>query len=358
MAGDEAGQQCGEDVDTAGLDIIKPTSNKSGRDPFQNRKFRWWFITWNNPSHPEDKTLLLSWDQIIYIKFQYEKGKTGTKHYQGVFYLKGPKTCTTLRSKFPGCGYMAPVKDTKGAVKYCGKSDTRIDGPWEQGTLPKQGARSDLLECKTIVDSGGGMDELFEQQFSNAVRYGRGLSQYVNLVAQKNPRKTQTTCYVYYGDSGMGKTEAAKAETAAWGGKVFWLTLESGMGGKVWWDGYNGEPNVVIDEFECQLRLVDFKRMIDSSPYKVPVKGGYVEFKALRVWVLTNYCPDAWYLKSAPPGPQRNALLRRIHYREDFFKEEDGGLGKFQGQSTWQNFVDMRTMFVTSQQDGTYVVKK
>jgi len=355
---DEKGEPDGE-VDTCGIQVVERSAPASGsigsKDAYGGKRFRWWFITWNNPRHPEDKEVLLKANWIQFVKFQYEKGKSGTKHYQGVFYSKEKVTCSWLLKKLPGCGYMAPVKDTKGAVSYCGKSESRLDGPWERGTMPAQGKRSDLLECKEIIDGGGRMEDLFEQSFSNAVRYGRGLKSYIDLVDKKSPRTWLTQCYIYYGDAGMGKTEAAKEETLAWGGKTFWMTLEAGMGGKVWWDGYDGEPNIVIDEFEQQIRLSDFKRIIDSSPFKVPVKGGYVEFKAKRVWFLSNITTDCWYLKAAPAGtPQRRALQRRMHYVEKFYEVADGGLGKFQGQASFEDFQDSRWSFVEAQKEGSY----
>lgn len=346
------------EVDTCGIQIVKqtPVANKGRtKDAYGGKQFRWWFLTWNNPEHPEDKQVLLGASWIQYVKFQYEKGISGTKHYQGVFYSKKKITCSWILKKLPRCGYLAPVKDTKGAVSYCGKAESRLDGPWEHGTMPSQGRRSDLLECKEIIDAGGRMESLFEQSFSNAVRYGRGLKSYIDLVDKKSPRTWQTNCYIYFGDAGMGKTEAAKEETLEWGGKTFWMTLEAGMGGKVWWDGYDGEENIVIDEFEQQIRLSDFKRIIDSSPFKVPVKGGYVEFKAKRVWFISNLTPDTWYLKAAPGGTvQRNALQRRMHYCESFLSVADGGHGKFQGQPDYASFLDSRRSFVEAQVANEY----
>jgi len=334
------------------LDILEFTESRSKghKDPFGGKKFRWWFFTWNNPEHPDFKQKLLNEGGFTYIKFQYEKGKSGTKHYQGVFYWKCQITCSALTKRFPECGYFAPVKSIEGAINYCGKKDSRLEGPWQKGTLPKQGRRTDLLECKKIIDDGGGMAELFEEQFANAVRYGRGLKEYHKLKHKNDKRTWQTICYVYYGDSGMGKTEAAKIEAAEWGGDTFWLTLEGGTFGKVWWDGYEGEENVIIDEFNCQIRLADFKRLIDSSPLSVPVKGGMVPFLAKRIWIMSNKMLDAWYYAAAPPGPERNALNRRLHYKE-YYDE------KFQGQPNYKQFVDIRRSFVHAQMCGDYVIK-
>jgi len=358
----------GGELDTDGIQLVEPTAvRKKGGCAFGGKRFRWWFLTWNNPQDPEDRSNILEAKWIGYARFQYEKGKSGTPHYQGVIYSTNLVSCNVIRGYLPGCGYFAPVKSIDMAIEYCGKSEGRISGPWTVGKLPTQGRRSDLVECKAIIDGGGRMEELFELQFGNAVRYGRGLQQYVNLVDKKNPRTWQTTCYVYGGDAGMGKSEAAKEEALSFGGKIFWLALESGMHGKVWWDGYDGEPNVVIDEFEQQIRLNDLKRIIDSTPFKVPVKGAMVEFKARRVWILSNSLPDTWYRMIAPEGSaQRDALDRRLHYVEKFLKPEKGGLGRFQGQECnpgctiyrcqecFDLFSASRRFFVECQLDGTY----
>lgn len=335
---------------------VQVISKKPGhKDPYHGRRFRWWFFTWNNPSHPSDKENLLKEGGFVYIKFQLEKGKEGTEHYQGVFYCKSASTCSALTKKYPRCGYLAPAKSVKGSVAYCGKAESRIDGPWEAGTLPSAGKRTDLLECKSIIDGGGKLKDIFqtESTFGSAVRYYKGLEKYIALVNKKE-RSWLTNCFVYYGLAGMGKTESVIAETKRWeeitGCSTYWLTLESGIG-KVWWGDdakhYDGEENVVIDEFHCQMRLEDFKRMIDKSPYMVPYKGGYTPFLAKRVWVISNYPINNWYHHAAPLGSEaRKAFTRRLHYVEEF-------------SSRWCSFsdlLDLRSLFVDSIVDGTFVI--
>lgn len=348
----------GPDGDTremveGGLQVVTKTANiKKGKDAYGGKTYSWWFFTWNNPDHPNEKNKLLSQYEgstTAYILFQYEKGEEGTKHYQGVLYNVKKITCSALSKKMVGCGYLAPVINTESAIKYCGKTESRIDGPWSAGRKPiQQGLRSDLLECKSIIDNGGGMDELFELQFSNAVRYGRGLKEYVTIKRRNIVRTWQTIAYIYTGDAGTGKTEAAKIESAAWGGGTYWLTIEK-LGGKVWWDGYEGQENIIIDEFNCGLTLTDFKRLIDSSPMTVPFKGGSTQFLGKRVWFLSNNPVDAWYYKSAPPGPNRNALERRLHYKEWFGT-------RFQGQDNHEMYVETREWFVDLQKNGEWKI--
>lgn len=316
---------------------------KGHKDPYKGLKMRWWFFTWNNPDHPTAKDDLLG-SGYSYVKFQYEEGKEGTKHYQGVLYIKNKSSCSAIQKKFGGMGYLAPCKSITEALKYVGKEDTRIGGPWEAGTLPSQGSRTDLLECKSIIDGGGTVADVFESQFSAAVRYHRGFYIYHDIKNKNVVRTWQTACYCYYGAAGCGKTEAAKIESAAWGGGTFWLTLEGGTGGKVWWDGYEGEENIVLDEFACQMKYADFKRLIDSTPYKVPIKGGYKQFLGKRVWILSNNMIDQWYYHAAS-GHHRGALDRRLHYKEYFET-------KFQGAPDYDSFVDVREWFVELQKSG------
>jgi len=330
---------------------LQPAATRctSSKDPYKGKQFRWWFFTWNNPEHPGDKKKLLK-SGYKYLKFQLERGKEGTPHYQGVLYVDSPISCRALmrRNNF---SYLAPVKSIKGAVDYCGKEDSRIEGPWCHGKLPSQGSRSDLLVTKRIIDGGGSIEECFEHAYGSMVRYHRGIQLYYNMKNKNKARNWQTTCYVYYGDAGTGKTEAAKEESRVFGGGTYWLTLEGGTFGKVWWDGYGGEENVVIDEFNCQIKFTDFKRLIDSSPLTIPVKGGMVPFLAKRVWILSNTNPSDWYLKAAPRDSPalRKSFTRRLHYQELFDC-------LFQGQPDYDSFVFMRSQFAVAQHAGEFKI--
>lgn len=331
---------------------LRPAADRcsSSRDPYKGKKFRWWFFTWNNPEHGTDDKSLLSCQIFSYIKFQYEQGKEGTRHYQGLFYVQNKTSCRALMRRY-GFSYLAPVKSISGAIDYCGKEDTRIDGPWTKGKLPSQGNRTDLLVTKEIIDRGGTIEDCFEASYGSMVRYHRGVQMYYQIKNKNKKREWQTVCYVYYGDAGTGKTEAAKEECRVWGGGTYWLTLEGGTFGKVWWDGYNGEENVVIDEFNCQLKFTDFKRLIDSSPLTVPIKGGMVPFLAKRVWFLSNTPPNDWYMKAAPRDVPalRNSFKRRLHYEEAFET-------LFQGQPDYDSFVFSRSEFVVAQRAGEYKI--
>lgn len=315
----------------------------------RGKRYLWWFFTWNHPEHPSDKEWLCSLP-FRYLRFQYEEGKQGTPHYQGVLCTKSQTTLSALKrsSCIP---HLEACLNINAAKAYCGKPEGRLDGPWTVGEGPAHGGkrkRSDLVKLKEILDAGGSINDCYQAHFTSAIRNYRGLYDY-KKVSQSCSRSWQTVLYVYTGDAGAGKTQAAIEEARVWGGGTYFLNLEGGMSNKVWWDGYDGQENVIIDEFRCQMMLQDFNKLVDSSPYQVPVKGGMVSMLAKRVWILSNWGTENWYLKAAPRDQPvlRASFQRRLHYVEVF-------VGKFQGQLDFETYLFLRSQFVVAQRAGEY----
>lgn len=341
---------------------------KKKTDKEDDKRYTDWVFTWNNPKHPEDKDKLLSLE-TKYIKFQYEVGEEKkTPHYQGQIVFKDGKTFTAVLKFFKyycktNIGYTAPTKKILKSINYVGKEEGRLDGPWEQGKPPKedQGKRNDILEIRKLIKEGKSIRQIWDtcEHFGTWTRNHRALAKFHAMVGVPEERKEQTICYVYWGKTRCGKSEAAKIESKAWGGSVYWLTLEGGMNGKVWWDDYNGEENVVIDEFNCQIRISDLKRIIDSTPLRIPRKGDSCMFLAKRVWILSQHNPEDWYDKvCAKYCLEREALNSRLHYVEEF-KEKFHGLHcdkckdvrRFKCPECFEMYTGWRTDFVEEQQE-------
>lgn len=70
-----------------------------------------------------------------YARAQLEKGEGGTPHFQAcVGYVKNVRIARMIKD-FPGCN----VDFTRNAMaswNYCGKEDTRLEGPLEHGVPP------------------------------------------------------------------------------------------------------------------------------------------------------------------------------------------------------------------------------
>lgn len=67
--------------------------------------------------------------------FQKEKGeKTGYLHWQIFISLKTKEYFNTVKNLFPSSAHIEPVKDGWKAAKYCEKSETRVEGPYNEKT--------------------------------------------------------------------------------------------------------------------------------------------------------------------------------------------------------------------------------
>lgn len=91
--------------------------------PDEAKRFRGWFMTWNNPPDTADTAITSMCDQYV---FQHEVGdKEGTPHVQGFLHFKEARKWHQVRTMFPGA-YLRACKNWQGAMKYCSKQRTRI----------------------------------------------------------------------------------------------------------------------------------------------------------------------------------------------------------------------------------------
>lgn len=180
--------------------------------------------------------------------------------------------------------------------------------PWqyEGGVQPQgQGHRSDLDAVRVDLDAGMCMREISERHWGQYVRYHRSFNSYLDL--HPRHRTQQTKSHVFIGDFGVGKTHACIQEA---GPDAHWVPVPDG--GRVWFCGYSNQTVVVFDEFEGWVKRSTMARILDSSPYRVEVKGGSIEFVATDVYILSNKKPEDWW-----PRIGLGPIWRRLMAREE-----------------------------------------
>jgi len=163
--------------------------------------------------------------------------------------------------------------------------------------------------------------EVAEACPSQYIRYYKAVQHVRQIEAFDKPtRQSDLKVFLYYGPPGTGKTRLAY-ETAP---DLYAIPL----GKTLWFDNYAGEPDVLIDDFSGNLRLVDTLRMLDRYPIQVPVKGGHVWWCPTTIHITTNVHPRNWYDYSKRADSYR-ALTRRftkvIHFLDDETKQEFEG---------------------------------
>ena len=332
------------------------TEQKNGPGPKLTR----WCITYNNPQITcEEMDEILQNEDVKGYVFQLEKASTGTQHFQMYielkkgFYMTGIKKL--LQNNTIHCEKTMGTK--KQNITYCTKEEGRIEGPFIGGTClnpeksGEQGKRTDLENLtRRILDEGMITDEMIEENGALFAKYGKNLKwlnqtnvvnkkkkeemeywkEQAQLLKEGKPIQGQRQRYIelYFGPTGCGKTTMAKAKVAD---KNEPLYEKEGI--NKWWDGYEGEPNVLLDEFKGDSygTIEQFNRMTNVGVYQGETKGGHALITADNIYLTTNRHPRHWWKKSGDKytdwsDPRYQAVARRIaivHWWDESMKHRE-----------------------------------
>lgn len=209
---------------------------------------------------------------------------TGTPHLQCFVIMASKKRANQMDAYVPRGHNMRPMyakSNPLACATYCKKDkDFREfgDPPKPLGVPGRQRQLHDYEEARTLAKQG----KLDEIDASLSVRYYGNFKK----IAQDNPPKLKDlkgVCgYWFQGDPSSGKSYAARNR---WPGG-FYDKLPN-----KWWDGYKGEPTVVIDDLEPQHEWMGhhLKRIADQYVIPVEIKGTSTVIRPKRVVVTSNY---------------------------------------------------------------------
>jgi len=163
------------------------------------------------------------------------------------------------------------AKSALNAWKYCGKDDTRIEGPLEYGQPPAQlNKRGEKGERNTMLVSKGA---------EQAVRDGDiAIEQYpklkhaidlFNAVTSRTSDLETLDNYWLCGPPGTGKSHRARADYPEYYDKPL----------NKWWDDYKSQPTVILDDFgiEQKYLVTHLKRWADKYTFTAETKGGAIK---------------------------------------------------------------------------------
>lgn len=190
------------------------------------------------------------------------------------------------------------------AAVYCKKEGDY----YEVGHSSKgPGTRTDVASFHAALKAGKTDLELMEQDFNAFNKFSRTVDRYRLYVP---PTRTEDlVVHLLIGKPGTGKTRTV------YEGWPQCYTFP--IGKDLWSDGYMGQPEVLVDDFSGQLRLVDTLRFLDRYPIQIPKKHGFNWWCPNVILLTTNIHPQKWYNWEARPE-QEEALRRRIHKIWDF----------------------------------------
>ncbi len=254
---------------------------------------------------------------------QYEKcPKTKRVHLQLALRYDDAITFSTAVARCrAGCNkefweppHRGPGKSRIQIKRYRAKEGSRVLGPMgypDQSEIDaKQGRRTDLNGAAQIVIDEG-ITGLVQRDPGMFVKYHRGWGALVQRLRRIEVTAWRTMdVHLLWGDPGVGKTKRAYEQEPG----LYRLCLGGGSGNAEWWDGYEGERTILIDDFYGQVPLTRILNLLDGYPMQLPIKGGFTHALFTKVFITSNSPWEEWYETVFEKKIRlKEALKRRIN---------------------------------------------
>lgn len=226
-------------------------------------------------------------DGVRYLLFGRETGESGTRHLQGYIYFASPKTFRQAKAKL---GERCHLEKAKGGSRanydYCTKDGdyeefgTRPKDPKDKGAMEKERWGEILTKAKAgdlewVADNH---PKTYLQHYSTLCRIKKD---FMNVVTDADG----TTGVWYYGAPGAGKSRLARDRAD---GLPYLKNCNK------WWDGYQGQKTVIIDDLDKNHKVLGhhLKIWADRYAFIAEVKGGAIQIRPDAIVVTSNYRPE------------------------------------------------------------------
>ncbi len=251
------------------------------------------------------------------IKAQYEKyedvirywclGKevcptSQREHWQFFIQTNEPKSLKSIQA-ICGMGKIH-IEIMRGSAmanyKYCTKDGDMISFGLDKPYV--QGRRTDIEDIKRMIDKGDSEEKCWDTHFGPMLRMYKGFNRYRFVRNQKViPKWRDLSVHVLWGKTGTGKTRFAASK----GG--YFIHASNKLR---WWDGYNNEEVLVIDDYSNDVQITWFMALLDGYQLRLETKGGFAWAAWTKVWITTNLSENELHQQARPM--HRAALMRRI----------------------------------------------
>lgn len=245
---------------------------------------------------------------IKYAVFQLEQCPTSKKyHLQGYLELVNPNRLSWMKQLITSKTHWEPRLGTREQARdYCMKKESKVQNfdIIEIGTFAsKQGKRNDIVAlidaCKDPSKSN--FDICNDQELAvTAFKYKNSFLYFKNMYQLKNINKwRELEVTIFFGYAGTGKSR-----------KVYSLhqnlfKLDRPSGNTVWWDGYELEDVLLIDDFYGWIPHGFYLNVTDGYPLKLDVKHSHTYANFTKIYITSNKNPSKWYKSGWIPQMDR-----------------------------------------------------
>lgn len=262
------------------------------------RPIKQWFLTYpqNDASVIELLDHLKSIDTIIEYVVANEKHEDGNKHLHAyVKYLNGVLPSKLNLFDFNKHGNYQPCRSCKNVVQYCIKDGDFVTNINLDSYLKKKGKHPvtlDVLKNKTTVQALVDSDISFMQvrQFQAA-----------RAIAMDSYTPSSERGVWIWGPPGVGKSRLIRELD-----DPVYIKPQS-----KWWDGYDGEKIVLLDDLDSPCLSHYLKIWADRYYCSGEFKGGNVKLQHDYFVVTSNFSIDDLFKDEHPSTIE--AIKRRFH---------------------------------------------
>ncbi len=231
---------------------------------------------------------------VRYMVFQLEQARTERLHVQGYVHFTVQKRRGSVNNILHLQNlHLEMAKGTPSDNRaYCTDNDKRVDGTeaFEFGDCP--GGQGSKLAVVAATIKEKGLKRAIEESPATYITNGRGMRDLDRFYKRQKTRPDSVHVIVIHGDSGAGKSWWAKKLYDP--GNTYTMPAVP-RNGNAWFDGYDSERTLVLDEFSGRIEFELFKNMCDPLDMQVPVKGDYTPAMWDTIIVTTNNHPCTWY---------------------------------------------------------------
>lgn len=243
---------------------------------------RSWCFTLNNYTQADEDLLQNDSSAVRYVCYGREVGESGTPHLQGFIYFNNPCALSLCRERVGNAHCEIARGTTKQAVEYCKK-----DGDcYERGSAPltsaeKGEAEKERWDRSRDAAKEGRLDDIDSDIY---VRYYRTLKDIKRDHMSRPEDAAECTGMWITGLSGVGKSYKARQD---------YPDAYFKMANK-WWDGYQGEENVIIDDLDVGHACLGhhLKIWADRYSFVAETKGGATMIRPTKIIVTSQYRID------------------------------------------------------------------
>nr|WAE42679.1 MAG: replication associated protein [Cressdnaviricota sp.] len=219
-----------------------------------------------------------------WIRGQLEVAESGFVHWQiAVGFLRNVRLAR-VRQLF-GPFHAEPIVSVEDARAYVHKVETAIVSTrFDLGKYSGKGVAAvgrDWDGARRLAELGQFAEipsDLFIRYYGNFQRI---------FVASSKPVDIVRDCTVFWGATGTGKSRTAIAEA---GPDRYIKDART-----KWWNGYENEKNVIIDEFRGAIDIGHLLVWLDRYAVRVELKYSTAPLFAERFWICSNLSPREWY---------------------------------------------------------------